>query len=65
MASNAPTPYIPKNPGDLITVEDWNNLQLDVKQHIGSQIQTAINIKNVDHATNSDQLGGQTSAQLT
>ena len=66
MASNPPTPYIPKNPGDLITVKDWNNLQVDVKRDIGSQIQTAVgNIKNVDDATNSDQLGGQTPDQLT
>jgi hypothetical protein len=66
MATNPPTPYIPKNPGDLITAEDWNALQVDVKQDIGAEIQTAVgNIKNVDHATDADQLGGQTPDQLT
>jgi len=66
MASNAPTPYIPQNPGDLVTAENWNQVQVDIKQDIGSQIQTAVgNIKSVDHATNSDELGGQTPDQLT
>ena len=66
MASNAPTPYIPQNPGDLVTAENWNQVQVDIKQDIGSQIQTAVgNIKSVDHATNADQLGGQTPDQLT
>src|SRR5450631_2473505 len=66
MASNAPTPYIKQNPGDLVTAENWNQVQVDIKQDIGSQIQTAVgNIKSVDHATNSDELGGQTPDQLT
>jgi hypothetical protein len=66
MASNTPTPYIPKNPGDLIAAEDWNLVQVDIKQDISSQIQTAVgNVNNVPHATNADQLGGQTPDQLT
>jgi hypothetical protein len=66
MASNTPTPYIPQNPGDLITAETWNQMQVDVKMDIAAQIQTAVgNIKSVDHATNADQLGGQTPDQLT
>jgi hypothetical protein len=66
MATNAPTPYIPQNPGDLISAENWNQVQVDVKQDIAAQIQTAVgNIKSVDHATNADQLDGQTADQLT
>jgi hypothetical protein len=66
MASNTPTPYIPQNSGDLITAENWNQVQVDIKSDIASQIQTAVgNIKSVDHATNADQLGGQTPDQLT
>lgn len=66
MATNNPTPYIPQNPGDLITAENWNSVQVDIKNDIAAQIQTAVgNIKSVDHATNADQLGGQTPDQLT
>jgi hypothetical protein len=66
MASNTPTPYVPQNSGDLITAENWNQVQVDIKSDIASQIQTAVgNLKSVDHATNADQLGGQTPDQLT
>lgn len=66
MATNAPTPYIPHNPGDMITAGDWNTVQVDIKNDIASQIQTAVgNIQSVPHADNADQLGGQTPDQLT
>jgi len=66
MATNIPSPYIPRNPGDMITAGDWNNMQVDVKEDIASQIQTAVgNIQSVPHADNADKLGGQTPDQLT
>jgi len=66
MATNVPSPYISRNPGDMITAGDWNNMQVDVKEDIASQIQTAIgNIQSVPHADNADKLGGQTPQQLT
>ena len=66
MATNVPSPYISRNPGDMITAGDWNNMQVDVKEDIASQIQTAIgNIQSVPHADNADKLGGQTPDQLT
>jgi hypothetical protein len=60
------TPYIPHQPGDLITAEDWNTMQVDVRQDIGQQIATSIaSLKDVEHSTNSDQIGGMTLEQLT
>jgi hypothetical protein len=32
------TAYIPHNPGDLITSEDWNAMQIDVKNDLTSQV---------------------------
>jgi hypothetical protein len=65
MATN-PTPYIPRNPGDTITAGDWNAVQIDIKNDIASQVQTAVgNVKSVDHAKDADTLGGQTPDQLT
>jgi hypothetical protein len=66
MATNVPSPYISRNPGDMITAGDWNTMQVDVKNDIASQIQTAVgNIQSVPHADNADKLGGQTPDQLT
>jgi len=59
-------PYVQRNPGDLITSGDWNDVQVDVKKDIASQIQTAVGqINNVQHAGDADTLGGQTPGQLT
>src|SRR6516225_11423870 len=41
-------------------------MQIDVQQDIAKQVATAVaNVKNVDHATDSDKIGGMTLAQLT
>ena len=32
------TPYIPHGPGDLITAEDWNEVQVLIKEDIASQV---------------------------
>jgi hypothetical protein len=61
-----PTPYIPKNPGDLVDAASWNGMQVDIKQDIAKQISTAIGqLKSVDHAGDADKLGGQDTNQLT
>src|SRR5689334_8636175 len=58
---NPPTEYIPHQPGDLITAEDWNGLQSLIKADIASQISTAVQaIKRVDQAGNADTLTGKT-----
>jgi hypothetical protein len=63
---DTPAPYIPHSAGDLITAEDWNAMQVDVRQDIATQIATSIaNVKDVAHATNADTLAGMTLAQLT
>lgn len=36
--ANETTPYIIRNPGDLITSEDWNDVQLKVKEDIAGQV---------------------------
>jgi hypothetical protein len=59
-------PYIPHSPGDLITAEDWNDMQVGVRKDIAAQIATSIAaVKDVDHASNSDKIGGQSVADLT
>lgn len=66
MASDSQLPYIPQNPGDLITAENWNQVQVDIREDIASQVQAAVgNLKSVDHANDADTLGGQTPEQLT
>lgn len=50
-------PYIPRNPGDPITAEDWNALQVEVKKHITASVEEAkedIRKNGVDQAGNSD-----------
>jgi hypothetical protein len=34
-------PYIPQNPGDLITAENWNQMQVDIKQDIQASVKAA------------------------
>ena len=49
--ATAPTPYIEHHPGDLITAEDWNEMQVDVRQDMAAQIAASIaGVKDVDHA---------------
>jgi hypothetical protein len=60
------TPYISHQPGDLITAEDWNAMQVDVKTDIATQTTAAIaKVKDVDHATNADKVGGMSVDDLT
>jgi hypothetical protein len=63
--ADAPTPYVSATPGDLITAEKWNEMQLDVQQDIAKQVAAGVaGVKNVDHATDADKLGGMTPEQL-
>jgi hypothetical protein len=60
------TPYIPHQPGDLITAEDWNQLQTDVQQDMAAKIASSIaGVKDVDHAKAADKLGDMTLADIT
>jgi hypothetical protein len=60
------TPYIPHNPGDLITAEAWNEMQKKIKEDIAKQIQEAIQkVDNVPNADNAHKLENQTPGELT
>jgi hypothetical protein len=66
MASNAVSPYISRNPGDLITAGNWNQLQVEIKNDIAKQVSDGIaSVKSVAHADDADKLGGQTPEELT
>ena len=63
--SNENTPYIERNPGDLISAEDWNCLQSKVKEDIENQVKEGIDsVKNEDKAADADKLEGKTAAEL-
>ena len=60
------TPYIDRNPGDLITAEDWDDVQKKIKEDIAAKISTAIGaIEKVPYAENAGKLSGQTTEELT
>jgi hypothetical protein len=59
------TPYIPAKPGDLISAQDWNGVQEQVKEDIAKRIGTAVAaIKTVDRSHDAEKLGGQTPDDL-
>lgn len=60
--------YLERFPGDLLTAEDWNDLQRGIKTDITSQVGDAVKkLKSVvvDNATDADKLGGKTVDELT
>ncbi|NDJ19012.1 hypothetical protein [Myxacorys almedinensis] len=59
------TPYIDRKPGDLITAEDWNELQRKVKTDISEQTKQAIDqIKSVKMAEEAQTLQGKTFEEI-
>jgi hypothetical protein len=62
------SPYVPQNPGDLITAEAWNQMQVDIKQDIQASIKTAeddIKAGTVAKAKDTSTIEGKTPADLT
>lgn len=58
--------YIPKSPGDLITAEAWNRLQILIQEDIDSRVQKAVDeISKVPTAGDSEKLSGKTAQQLS
>jgi len=58
-------PYVKRNPGDLITAEDWNKAQALIKDDISGQITSAIGgIKLVPEAENARKLENKTADDL-
>jgi hypothetical protein len=57
-------PYIQRKPGDPITSEDWNEMQIAIKGDIGERIASAIeDIDEVAQAGDAEKLGGKTPDQ--
>lgn len=64
--ANEPTPYISRNPGDLVTAEDWNELQRKIKADIDKQVGNAIkNLTTVQNSDNTHKIDNQTADELT
>jgi hypothetical protein len=64
--ANETTPYISRNPGDLVTAEDWNELQRKIKADIGAQVGDAIkNLTTVQNSDNTHKIDNQTADELT
>lgn len=60
------TPYIPHNPGDLVTAEDWNEVQVKIKEDIAKRVHEAIQgISTVPNADNASKLENKTAAALS
>jgi hypothetical protein len=62
------TPYIPRNPGDLITAEDWNDLQCKLQEDIQSTAaatEEKIKEEGVSQADNADKFDGRTPKDWT
>jgi hypothetical protein len=62
------TPYIDRNPGDLITAEDWDGVQVMIKEDIGARIEAAkedIRHTGVDQAGNADKFSGKSETDWT
>ncbi len=60
------TPYIEQQPGNLITAEDWNQMQCLVQDDIKTTTQQAIDeISSVPEAGNAGKLDGKTVDELT
>lgn len=57
--------YLEQHPGDLLTAENWNQLQTLIKQDIAKQVSDGIKkVTSVDHANNSDKLENQSAKDL-
>lgn len=63
-----PEPYIEAHPGELITAQTWNEVQIDIKKDIADEIEAAkddIRHTGVDKAKDADEFAGKTSEEWT
>jgi hypothetical protein len=61
MSSSEFTPYNNQEPGNLISANDWNAMQIEIKKDIASKIKKAVDEKqSVQHADDSDRLENKT-----
>ncbi len=60
------TPYIERHPKDLITAEDWNEVQVRIQKDIKDKVDKAIaDKKEVEKSDDATKLGGKTPEQIT
>jgi hypothetical protein len=60
------TPYIKREPGDLVNAGDWNSMQVDIKEDIAKKIKKAVDEKqSVEHAGNADKLANKSVHELS
>jgi hypothetical protein len=58
-------PYVPAQPGGLITAELWNEMQRRIYGDIGTRIEKAVaDLKRVDRSGDAEKLGGKTAEEL-
>jgi hypothetical protein len=58
-------PYVERKPRDLITAEDWNEMQILIRKDIDAQLRAAIAaIQQVPKSADSSKLGGKTPEEL-
>ena len=64
-----PEPYIEAQPGELITAQAWNEVQVDVKKDIAEEIAAAkddiVHNTGVDKAKDADEFDGKTAKEWT
>jgi hypothetical protein len=60
------TPYINREPGDLVSAGDWNTMQVKIKEDIDGKIKEAVGeIDDVAHAANADKLENKSAKELS
>lgn len=63
MPDNATTPYIPRAPGDLLTAEDWNDVQTMTRADMAAQLAATVDEiihGRVDHAGDAERFATMT-----
>ena len=65
-ATERPDPFIKTSPGDLITSDLVNEIQIKTLEEIAKQVAAGVaGVKRVEHADDSDQLEGKTAQELS
>jgi hypothetical protein len=67
--NTTPAPYIPRNPGDLVTAEDWNDMQVAVRTDLAANAtadaKTAEELKAMIENVDAKRFGGKTPDEWT
>jgi hypothetical protein len=67
--TTTPAPYIPRNPGDLVTAEDWNDMQVavrtDLAANAAADASTAAELRELIANVDAPKFGGKTPDEWT